>query len=775
MERKSTIISLIVLCCLLLNLQVVQSQSNCDNIGFENGNFQNWQPKAGDAGWNLTNSNALNNRHTIISTQGFDPYGNGELFQLYPFGEGYSVKLGNNASGGYAEGLDRTVQVTAESHSFLIAYAVVFEDPGHTAQQQPKFSFGIYNQSNQLIQGPCFGYAVAASADLPGFQHSTVNDTIIFRDWTTIAVDLVDYIGQTVRFSFRTDDCTLGGHFGYAYFDVKCGRMEIEAQSCSNGEVLLAVPSGFSSYQWSTGDTTRTITITGADSGDVFMVEASTEFGCNVVLEFEYGADPFVEPEVNLSSFICDNQVSGVFTAPSGYNNYLWSNGETTATATFGALNTLTQVSVTLTDGPTCDTTVVFPIEPTGITPTPIQTIDVSFCEGAETTVLQAPQNFVGFQWPDLTALPQYPAPNPQLNDVVNLWVTPSNSVCPELVNYVFNNMIPENPVNYTPVPVCLSQESVNLNRPTQMQGGTWEFNASNAFSTTYPQPQYGDTVMIHGNDTSPYNCPLSAGFVMVKKTPLVPDSLITGLFACIQRDTLLIDPQAPFAEFSWAPSGSTDSVLQVINPLNGDQISLSAIGNDDCPYYRVYNITGYPLPDSTVSVGPFCESTTQLLLIGPTGNADYVWLLDEIQVAAGMHSAWLNDPKPGSVITLEFTDSLGCRNTFEFPLNTNNLPTVLQLDKTPIPNAFSPALTDGVNDALEFPFSNYDAFDLFVYNRWGQTVFSTSGTTEPIIWDGKFNGDILPGGTYFYHLTLNACNSSEGRSYKGSVQLMAD
>lgn len=775
MESKSTIIGLIILSFLFFNLPLANSQSNCNNIGFEYGNFQNWQATEGEAGWPLVYSDPIFNRHTIITTQGLDPFGNGELFEIYPFGEGFSVRLGNDESGGYAEGLERTVQVTAESHSFLIAYAVIFEDPGHDEEEQPKFSFGIYNQSNQLIEGPCFGYAVAASANLPGFQVSQANDMVLFRNWTTIAVDLEDYIGQTVRFSFRNDDCTLGGHFGYAYFDLKCGRMEIQAQSCSNGEVLLAVPSGFSSYYWSTGDTTRTISITGADSGDVFMVEASTEFGCSVVLEYEYGADPFTEPEIFLSSFICDNQVSGVFTAPPGYNNYLWSNGETSATATYGSLNSLTEVSVLLSGGPTCDTTMVIPIEQSGITPTPIQTINISYCEGAETTLLQAPQNYAGYQWPDLTALPHYVAPNPQLNDVVSLWVTPTTSVCPELINYVFSNPIPENPVNYIPVPVCLLQESVNLNRPAQMQDGTWDFNASSAASALYPQPQYGDTVMIHGGDTSPNNCPISVGFVMKKKTPLVPDSLSTELFACIQSDTLLINPQAPFTEFSWTPSGSTDSILQVINPMNGDQISLSAIGNDDCPYYRLYNITGFPLADSTVSVGPFCESTTQLLLIGPFGNSDYVWFLDDVQVSAGMHSAWLNDPKPGSVITLEFTDSLGCRNTFEFPLNTNNIPTVLQLDQTPIPNAFSPALTDGMNDVLEFPFSNYDAFDLFVYNRWGQTVFSTSGTSESIIWDGKHDGRVLPGGTYFYHLSLNACNSQEGRSYKGSVQLMAD
>lgn len=762
-------------CCIIIQTASLLAQSNCDNIGFESNNFSNWQAKVGDAGWNLSNSNPINNRHTIVSTQALDEYGNGQLFQIYPFGEGYSVRLGNDLSGGYAEGLERTVQVTAESHSFLIAYAVVFEDPGHAEYEQPKFSFGVYNQNNELIQGPCFGYSVAASADLPGFQHSLVNDTIIFRDWTTIAVDLFDYIGQTVRFSFRTDDCTLGGHFGYAYFDVKCGRMEIEAQNCSNGEVLLAVPSGFSAYQWSTGDTTRTISITDADSGQVFMVEASTEFGCNVILEFEYGSDPFTEPEVNLSSFLCDNQVSGVFTAPSGYNNYLWSNGETSATATYGGLNLVSEISVQLSEGPTCDTTIVIPIEPSTIVVEPSQTIPVTFCAESESIQLDAPSDFVGYQWPDFSSANQYALSNPTIGTTVQLWATPTTSVCPILIEYELTTSIPENPDAFVEVPICLLQDAINLSRPSSMNSGVWAFNNSSAASASYPNPVYGDTVFIHGADNSLYNCPVSTGFVFIKKTPSLPDSLSKTVFACIQKDTVVLVAEHPFDQYVWEPGGQADSSIQIINPAQGDIFALNAVGDDDCPYYRVFEIVGYPLPDSTVVMGPFCETTSRIMLVGPSNNFKYVWLNEGTLFSSGSSIAWLNDPQPEATITVEFTDTLGCRNTFEYTLSLNTQQTSIQLNHTEIPNVFSPAKADGFNDVFLFPFSNYDAFDLQVFNRWGQPVFNFSGTDELIQWDGKKEGQILPGGTYFYKLSLSACNSDEARNYEGTVLLMAD
>jgi gliding motility-associated-like protein len=505
------------------------------------------------------------------------------------------------------------------------------------------------------------------------------------------------------------------------------------------------------------------------------MVEASTEFGCSVILEFEYGADPFTEPEINLSSFLCDNQVSGVFTAPSGYGSYLWSNGETSATATFGGLNTVSEISVQLSNGPTCDTTIVIPIEPSSVVVEPVQTIQVSFCAESESVQLTAPSSYVGYQWPDFSATSQYEYLNPSVGTTVQLWATPNNSVCPNLIEYELSSSIPANPDAFIEVPVCLLQNSVALNRPSTMVSGEWEFNNSNSAMVSFPNPVYGDTVFIHGADNSSFNCPLSTGFVFVKKTPLLPDSLSKTVFACIQKDTITLEAEHPFDQHSWQPGGQTDSSIQIINPEQGDVFNLDAVGTDDCPYFRSFEIVGFPLPDSTVVMGPFCETTARILLIGPPINSNYVWLNEGTLFSSGSPTAWLNDPESGAEITVEFTDTLGCRNTFKYTLTLNTQQTSVLLNHTDVPNVFSPAKVDGFNDVFLFPFSNYDTFDLQVFNRWGQPVFNFSGTNELIEWDGKKDGQTLPGGTYFYKLGLSACNSDEARNYEGTILLMAD
>ena len=67
------------------------------------------------------------------------------------------------------------------------------------------------------------------------------------------------------------------------------------------------------------------------------------------------------------------------------------------------------------------------------------------------------------------------------------------------------------------------------------------------------------------------------------------------------------------------------------------------------------------------------------------------------------------------------------------------------------IPTAFSPN-GDGVNDTWVIPFlDSYGGASVFVYNRYGQIVFASKGSS--LGWDGKFNGIKLPSGTYVWVL----------------------
>lgn len=73
------------------------------------------------------------------------------------------------------------------------------------------------------------------------------------------------------------------------------------------------------------------------------------------------------------------------------------------------------------------------------------------------------------------------------------------------------------------------------------------------------------------------------------------------------------------------------------------------------------------------------------------------------------------------------------------------------------IPNSFSPD-GDGVNDYFEIPCARgYAQIDIF--NRWGIEVYKNDAYQND--WNGTYNGESLPDGTYFYMLSYNNENSN--------------
>lgn len=133
---------------------------------------------------------------------------------------------------------------------------------------------------------------------------------------------------------------------------------------CAGGNVILNAPSGFSSYEWSTGETTQSITVTTADDYTVLVRDAG---GCE-----SENSDPVTvtinqppqTPQIIVAGnlAICSGQ-SATLSAPTGFS-YSWSSGATTQDI---IVTTADSFSVTVTDGNGCSATSQ-PVETTIIT-----------------------------------------------------------------------------------------------------------------------------------------------------------------------------------------------------------------------------------------------------------------------------------------------------------------------------------------------------------------------------------------------------------------------
>lgn len=87
------------------------------------------------------------------------------------------------------------------------------------------------------------------------------------------------------------------------------------------------------------------------------------------------------------------------------------------------------------------------------------------------------------------------------------------------------------------------------------------------------------------------------------------------------------------------------------------------------------------------------------------------------------------------------------------------------------IPNAFSPN-GDGHNDLFELQLNcpRVEAFQLFIFNRYGQCIFQSDNPGRK--WDGFFKGIPLDAGTYFYYLRYQGAGL-ETVEQKGDIVLI--
>lgn len=234
------------------------------NIDFEQGSFSKWESFAGKTYTNnnenvieLDTSLPIFNRHQIISADSngvipLDEYG--KFPKLCPYGGKYSVKLGNDNVDGEAEGLKYTftVPATEDTFSFTYFYAVVFEDPQHAPEEQPRFFVTAYETaSGNLIN--CASYNYISTGGLPGFKKTKISDNILYKEWSPVSIQFVGLANKQVTLEFKTADCTLGGHFGYAYLDIGSGCSNILATApycIETNSLLLNAPYGFQYYTW---------------------------------------------------------------------------------------------------------------------------------------------------------------------------------------------------------------------------------------------------------------------------------------------------------------------------------------------------------------------------------------------------------------------------------------------------------------------------------------------------------------------------------------------
>lgn len=262
-------------------------QPSCTNMDFETGTFFGWDQSSGFVSNSQTMAgccptvgapaSAIINTSTTL-TDPIIP----TLSLASPLGGTYIARINNSATGAVVNRIQQTFSVTTQNSAFQLAFAAVLNSTGnHCCDEQPNINITLLDSANNVLTCPFLSFS-APSACCPNADPLWVSfGSGHYRNWTLKTIDLQRYIGTNITVQITVSDCTQSGHYGYAYFDMKCVPLEITTNGvaynvatqdsvyvspCGSTNAIIGVPAGLGPYYWEgpvgsgvTGATTNTI------------------------------------------------------------------------------------------------------------------------------------------------------------------------------------------------------------------------------------------------------------------------------------------------------------------------------------------------------------------------------------------------------------------------------------------------------------------------------------------------------------------------------------
>lgn len=693
---------------------------NCpQNIGFEDGNYSNWIFYVGGCcPISAGNVGQLNDRHFLVSGTGVDPYGGFPV--VAPNGGTYSMKLGNNKSGGEAEVARYYVNVPANStssFSLLYSYAVVFEKPDHPPSIQPRFQVTVFDSATKTPL-PCNDYVYIASGGLPGFKRSPADTNVYYKEWTTSTLDLSSYAGSTVGIDFKTGDCGLGAHFGYGYFDVKCGTYEVNKIYCSDQPtVTLTAPPGFKDYEWRDSSTFAsigvgeklTIPTPGVTTSYAIVLTPYTGFGCPDTLYTRFEIEDMYLETTNDTN-ICKSsslQLSVTSNSTAKPYSYQWSSAG--------------NISCNNCETPT--------INPTSNGVYYVTVTDSTGCKKSDSIVVSVSENV----YADVT-----------ISD---------DTVC--MFEEVQLENIPQNPSSADYDWIAVQNEClVTSGQNTANASAYWLVEGANSIKLKVTNgaciaTDSADIYIIYSPEAS-FDIPLDIcqGDV-VKLKPLVQDAYYSWE----------VDEQ-----FIFDTVGKAEYLLKW-DSLGKKRILLTVSDENGCSHTQEKTVTIYEYPNAKISsnnLDDVCYGKEFIVSTKDGVRYTYNWSPPQYFQSNNYHTVTGVAEKTG-YIHLTVTNQWECSSYDSVYISAAPCCEIF------MPDAFTPN-GDGLNDLYSSPdFSKHRLLDFTIAHRRGNIIFNTNNPNDK--WDGTFKGEKQEVGTYAYYIKF-ICDGEE-KLKKGTFTLL--
>ena len=407
---------------------------------------------------------------------------------------------------------------------------------------------------------------------------------------------------------------------------------------CSGSNTTLTATAG-TSYQWSTGATTQSVSV---GTSNVYTVTVTYSGGCTATASVNVTANTNPVPSITGNNSICQGQSSTI--SAGSYSGYSWSTGATTSSIN---INTAGSYSVTVTDANGCTGTATFNLA-VNANPTPTITGVTSFCAGGNST-LNAGGGYTNYLWSG-------GATTQTINVTTggNYAVTVTNAAgCTATTNKVIT-------VNALPVPSVTGTLAFCAGKNTTLTvpGSYASYQWSNGATTSNITVNTASTFTVTVTDAN--GCTGSKSATTTINANPVPS--ITGNNSICQGQSSTINAGS-YSGYSWSTGATTSS----ININTAGNYSVTVTDANGCTGTATFNLAVNANPTPAITgITSFCAGGNSTLNAG-SGYTNYLW-------SGGATTQTINVTTSGNYI-VTVTNAAGCTATTNKVITVNALP----------------------------------------------------------------------------------------------------
>jgi gliding motility-associated-like protein len=547
-------------------------------------------------------------------------------------------------------------------------------------------------------------------------------------------------------------------------FAVTISKTDVDCYGNATGSATASVTgtSGPYAFLWSTGDTTATINNLSAQT---YFVKVTDLNGCEIIEFVQITQPDKITIDYELNPVLCNGENTGsieiLATGGFGTLTYLWSNGNEIA----DNLNLYQgEYSLTITDANFCERIDTFIIEqPDALTETHVvqNVLGYGLSDGAIDISVDGGIMPYAYQWFNNGTLVS------TLEDIYQLTAGDYTASITDVNNCVLQTTIAV--IQPSKIESWYTVTDVNCKNGTDgaidltVVGGvppyTYVWANSEIILNETTQDISGLKKDYYWVTVSDFNGIKHTDSIFVDEPSTIQASLIPTHANCYDSSdgfiALTVSGGVEPYTFLWSDQ-STD---QSLTDVKANDYSVLIVDQNGCSLIAEATI-GQPdliVIDETVSHVTCKDQDDGEITLDVYGGIppyDFIW-------SNGQTTQNVSD-LPGGDYSVTIIDQHNC----EMPANYYiQVPEYICIW---IPNAFTPN-GDGINDSWDIKNSHlYPSITVTVYNAEGFEVFAdASGYPTP--WDGTFNGNACPSGTYYY--IVNPQNGD--KPFTGTVTLV--